>query len=128
MISVSTLIYLCFAHYIADFVCQTDWMAVNKSKFNVPLLAHVCTYSCVLFLLLLVLEPSFKTLLLFIFINATLHFIIDFFTSRLSSHLKSVNKLGSSSIPNFGFFSVIGFDQFLHYTCLFITYSELLAK
>lgn len=125
-LSLTVILLLCLAHYVADFVFQTDWMAQNKSKTNYPLFVHVCTYSSVLFLFLLPVVPT-KDLILFAFLNGILHFIIDYFSSRLSSKLYREGRLGSSTIPNFGFFSIIGLDQLLHYICLFTTYGILLT-
>lgn len=64
----------------------------------------------------------FVTSLIFVVVNVILHFFTDWCTSRVSSRLYAQGKLGSNTIPNLGFFSVIGFDQFLHYVCLFGTY------
>ena len=85
-ISLTTILLICLAHYIADFVFQTDWMAQNKSKNNYPLFVHVCTYSAILFIVLLPIASS-SDLILFSLLNGLLHFIIDFFTSRLSSKI-----------------------------------------
>jgi len=125
-ISLGIVLLICLAHYVADFVFQTDWMAQNKSKTNYPLFVHVCTYSVVIFLILFPFFHDEIKLILFAFLNGILHFIIDFFTSRLSSKLYREGKLGSKTIPNFGFFSVIGLDQLLHYICLFTTYGLIL--
>lgn len=123
MISILVVIHLCFAHWIADFVFQTDWMAQNKSKSNKPLLVHIVTYSLILGIVLL--PSSFFSfnldLLYFIILNGVLHFLIDWNTSRITSRLHKQGKLGSSTVPNFGFFSIIGLDQFLHMVCLLLT-------
>ena len=126
MISISVLFWLLVTHWVADFVFQTDWMAQNKSKNNYPLFIHVCTYSAILFIILSPIASS-SDLIVFALLNGILHFIIDFFTSRLSSKLYREGKLGSSTIPNFGFFSVIGLDQLLHYLCLFTTFGIFLV-
>ncbi len=34
MLHLSHVLIIVWLHYIADFVCQTDWMARNKSKDN----------------------------------------------------------------------------------------------
>ena len=47
MIPLSVVLSLCFLHWVADFVFQTDWMAQNKSKNNKPLLVHVGVYTAV---------------------------------------------------------------------------------
>jgi len=58
-------------HIFADYILQSDWCALNKSKKTLPCLVHVLIYTlCFLFLTL-----SWKALL---FIGTT-HFIVDRF-------------------------------------------------
>ena len=45
------IIYLGICHRFADFICQIDWMAVNKSKRWDALILHVVVYSVVMSLL-----------------------------------------------------------------------------
>lgn len=124
MISIYVIISLLLMHYIADFVCQTNWMAQNKSKTNYPLLIHVLTYATVFLLPSMVLfKYSFVLTLGFVLLNTILHFITDYFTSRISSNLYMKGNLGSDTIPNFGFFSIIGLDQLIHYITLFVTFT-----
>lgn len=121
MISIFNIILLLVAHYVADFICQTNYMAVNKSKSLNPLLLHIFTYSVVLYLLIVFLVDPSKALI-FVVLNGLLHLVIDFCTSKITASLKAQNKFGSDTIPNLGFFSVIGLDQLLHYICLFTTF------
>lgn len=125
MISLTLVLLVCFTHWVADFVFQTDWMAQNKSKSNFPLLTHVCVYTFIFSPLAVYAFDDMLLVLYFLGFNLFAHFIVDYNTSRLSSKLYKQNKLGSSTVPNFGFFSVIGFDQFLHYVCLFGSYVYL---
>lgn len=113
-----------FLHWVSDFVLQTDNIARNKSKSNKILLTHISCY------ILLFIPFAFYFLtpinaIIFIIINLILHFIIDYCTSRRTSYLSSINKYGSTTVPNFGMFSIIGLDQFLHYISLFGTYMLL---
>jgi hypothetical protein len=64
---------------------------------------------------------------LFTFLGITFisHFITDYITSRIVKRKFENNEYGSP-IPNFGAFSIIGFDQVLHYTQLFLTYQFLI--
>ena len=124
MISLDIVIIICFLHWVADFVCQTDWMAQNKSKSNKPLLVHVGVYTLV-FAPFAFIELSVLGAIAFLLFNFVAHVVTDYFTSRRSSRLHKEGKLGSSTIPNFGFFSTIGFDQFIHYVCLFVSYVVL---
>lgn len=121
MISITVLFWLFVTHWIADFVFQTDWMAHNKSKSNFPLFVHVCVYSLLLIPFAVAFIPI-QAVAWFIVFNMFLHFMIDHYTSRITSKLAAQNKYGSKSVPNFGMFSVIGFDQLLHYVSLIWTY------
>lgn len=90
-----TVIYvLLVAHFVGDFICQSDWMAINKSKDWHALASHVFTYAGVLSLVLaawIVLSLNDTTttanLLSFVFINAAAHFAQDAITSRINSRL-----------------------------------------
>lgn len=59
-------------HLWADYVCQSSWMAVNKSKATWPCFVHVLIYTACF----LVLTTSWKALLV---IGLT-HFLIDRFS------------------------------------------------
>ena len=121
MISIPLILIICFSHWLADFVFQTDWMARNKSKSNTALAAHILTYSTVLGICLMPFLFSIE-LLAFVLVNGVLHFGIDWCSSRITSTLHQQNKMGSTTIPNFGFYSVIGLDQFAHMASLFISF------
>ena len=111
-------LFLLFGHWVADFVCQSNWMAQNKSKSNWPLIVHVCAYSAVMFVFgLAVLVFGVGTLALwavFALVNGGLHFVTDFFTSRKSSKLYAEGRIHD-------FFVVIGLDQFLHQAAIAAT-------
>ena len=125
-----------FIHWVADFIFQAEEWANNKSKNNVALYKHVITYSTIwLFIspfLLGITRPDETTQwyvyssILFFMITFCCHFITDYVTSRIVSH-KFEKKEYGSPIPNTGAFTVIGFDQVLHYIQLFGTY-YLLTK
>jgi hypothetical protein len=125
-----------FIHWVADFIFQAEEWANNKSKNNVDLYKHVITYSTIwLFIspfLLGITRPDETTQwyvyssILFFMITFCCHFITDYVTSRIVSH-KFEKKEYGSPIPNTGAFTVIGFDQVLHYIQLFGTY-YLLTK
>lgn len=126
-----TLVYvLLVAHFVADFLCQTDWMALNKSKRWDALGAHVLVYSVVLGVFVLPFDRPGAGL--FLLVNAATHFVQDALTSRLTSRLWFIEltpwkpddvsdgcyKLGTT---RHWFFVAIGFDQLLHYVALFLT-------
>lgn len=91
-------------HWLADFVLQTDKMATNKSTSMKWLLSHVSVYSVCLLIV------GWK----FAIVNGLAHLIIDFFTSKATSYLW---KKGDRH----NFFVVIGMDQALHLSILYLT-------
>lgn len=95
-------------HFIADFVFQSDWMAMNKSKRIWPLNIHIFVY------MLCLLGFGFQ----FALLNGVLHWITDFFSSRVTSLLWAKQK-------RHWFFVVIGLDQAIHMSCLFCSYIYL---
>lgn len=117
MITANKILSLLIIHWIADFVCQTDWMAQNKSKRIIPLLAHVGVYTSIL-LIFTLLYPIAKTspeiLIRYALWNGAYHFGTDFITSRITSYLWSKNE-------THWFFVVVGLDQLIHYICLIKT-------
>ena len=97
-------------HYVADFLCQNDWMAVNKSKSWVALTAHVVVYSAVMTLLMGPIGGA---------ITFVAHFATDAVTSRLS------RRLYYPVFHRHWFFAMIGVDQVLHYVQLAWTLSVI---
>ena len=124
MISLDVILLICFSHWVADFVCQSVWMAQNKSNSNKPVLVQVGVYTLV-FAPFAFVELSLLGAIAFLLFNFVAHVITDYYTSRRSSRLHREGKIGSATIPNFNFFSTIGFDQFIHYVCLFGSYVVL---
>ena len=105
-------------HWVADFVLQTDWQAKNKSKNNFALLFHVTTYTicifvCGIFFLAnqLTLE-NIKIWELWALANGIVHFAVDYVTSRINTYLWNKGRVHD-------FFVMVGFDQVIHYACLF---------
>ena len=106
MIPVSAVLLILLAHWFADFVCQSDWMAQNKSKRVWPLIAHISVYT-------LVLTPlSWKWAL----VNGLAHMAVDAVTSRVNSKLWAAKQVH-------WFFVSVGFDQLVHTVTLIATYS-----
>ncbi|RUP42182.1 MAG: DUF3307 domain-containing protein [Acinetobacter sp.] len=115
---------LMLSHWVADFLCQTDWMAQNKSKSWRALLLHTFTYSTVMSILftgyttLAGFEFSLMLFFQFWFITFISHTATDYVTSRWTSKLWQQQKVH-------WFFVVIGFDQLMHYTQLLLTFKWL---
>lgn len=131
MISVKLILLLGLAHWVADFVLQTNWMAINKSK-NTPEGYVALSMHCTIYgLSFLWMGLEFAT------ITGVLHTITDFFTSRLTSKFwfitagHSVSMLADGSgeaecesylvidwVKRSYFFWMLGLDQFIHLACL----------
>jgi len=135
------VLQILFAHWVSDFVLQSHWMATNKSRDWLALTAHAVTYTVSMLLIMFVFitatmyfntEPGTLGSILFVFfpvtvayfvavwavINGVLHFITDAVTSRITSKLWQKGDMHN-------FFVVVGFDQLLHYVCLFATLTAL---
>lgn len=107
-----------FAHWVGDFVLQTEWMATNKSKSWTALSAHVAMYTLVLGVCALTLT-GWQTALSFTLFNAGLHFATDTVTSRITSYFWDKGNMRY-------FFVVIGLDQFLHFLALYATWQHFM--
>lgn len=105
-----------FIHFIADFLCQTRTMANNKSKSIKWLSIHVFVYTTVTTLSWTYFSTDIWILFQVWLITFISHWCTDFCTSKLTTYFYSKNNL-------FAFFSVIGFDQFIHATTLILTYN-----
>jgi len=107
-------------HWLGDFVCQTRWMANNKSKNPWALTLHVTTYSLVLFVGLLNPWLTFadkvtgEALLWFIGVNFVLHWLTDITTSQFTKYFWAKQDVHK-------FFVVVGLDQLIHQLCLMTT-------
>jgi hypothetical protein len=117
MITFYSLLTILVIHYVFDFVLQSHWMASNKSKSNYALTTHVSVYGVGVLLMAAFnysLFPSMTALYLFWGVNCALHWITDYITSRESS-----KRFGTDW---HNFFSIIGFDQTIHYVTLLGTF------
>lgn len=118
-IDVLLVIWLLFAHWMADFVFQDEEWALAKKHSIKALLKHTVVYSLLMTLYFASIIP-FSNLLLFLVITFIGHTLVDFISSKLVGKKFERKELGSA-IPNFGAFSFIGFDQFIHYIILLLT-------
>lgn len=124
--------YILVLHFIADFVFQSNYVAQNKSKSNKVLLHHVGYYFNIFFIGLLSYIMLFFSqnnkyfyllddILIFIVVNVALHFITDYFTSRISSYFWNKPDIHQ-------FFVTIGADQLVHQLSLIVTTVYLLKE
>ncbi len=123
MINLYIVLGILFWHWIADFILQTDNQAKLKSSNIDYLLGHTFQYTISWFIPIFIYWGIYgfnNILLAFIPITFICHTFTDYITSRL-------NKLLWDQKMVHEFFVSIGFDQFLHYLQLLITY-YLLAK
>lgn len=111
--TIQTILIILIGHWVFDFILQSHWMASNKSKSNKALLSHVGVYTIGVVILGVFLNLTPIQLFYWVFLNGFLHFITDYITSRITS------KLFNKDWHNF--FLVIGADQLIHYSTLFIT-------
>ena len=99
------IILIVWMHAIGDFVFQTRYIARNKSTSHWVLAAH-----CVLYMI-----PLFFISWQFAIINGILHYPVDYGSSQLTTYY---HKKENENM----FFNVIGIDQAVHFTILFLTY------
>lgn len=106
---ITTILLLIMLHFVADFVLQSTKVATTKSKSNSVLLWHVTLYGMTFIWF------GWQYALL----NAALHFVVDWNTSRITSFFWEKKNMRA-------FFTVIGLDQALHMMCLVITHAWLI--
>ena len=102
--SILLILTLVWVHFLSDFLLQTDRMALNKSSSVKWLSIHIGVYSL----------PFFVFGWQYALVNAGLHWLTDFVSSRITSRLWKQEK-------RHWFFVVIGLDQAIHLTCLLLT-------
>lgn len=125
MIAVPIVILM--THFVADFLLQTDWMALNKSKRWDALALHATVYSaCFLWC------PHRAV---FVGVTWVTHFLTDALTSRITSALWFLPQVGQGMRPEWiqvevkatrhWFFVMIGFDQLIHAATIAMTWRYL---
>jgi len=103
-----TVFQLVWAHFVADFILQSDKMAVNKSHSLKWLGIHALVYSL----------PFIYFGWMYALVNGVMHGVVDSVTSRITSYFWKREM-------RHWFFVVIGLDQAIHMTCLFLSYQYL---
>jgi hypothetical protein len=116
------LLFILLIHWFADFVLQTSEQSTNKGKgkslYNKHLLEHVVVYTCV-WVFCLVPFADYSGIFIFAIITFTFHYLTDWCTSR-------VGKIFWDRGDYHNGFVVVGFDQILHYTQLWLTLQYIL--
>lgn len=103
-------LYLFGAHLIGDWIVQTYWMATEKSKRLLPLLAHVVSYHIFTFFALYLAGVSLNSNLLATFFLAFTHVILD--NRRFEIWwLRTIKKVKDEEIP---IWLLLGVDQSFH--------------
>jgi hypothetical protein len=98
-------------HFIADFVLQPRFVSNNKKDSLLVLLLHIVIY-CAFFTLFFFRMPHFVLLL------GVTHFIIEFVSSKLYDRFTREKKY-------YYFFLLVGLDQALHLTSIFLLHAYL---
>jgi hypothetical protein len=99
------LIGLLVAHYVGDFIFQPRFIGDNKSK-KPEIMALHCLLYALPFWLLFGPEVALAT--------GALHFPVDMLSSQITRMLYKEKQY-------YGFFSIIGLDQLMHYVVLIYT-------
>jgi hypothetical protein len=119
MVNIYVILSILFFHWLFDFVFQTDSQAKGKSKEWGYLLEHTGIYSICWFVplitYLIIFPYAPDTIEFFIPITFICHTATDYYTSRVNSQLLD-------SENTHGFFVSVGFDQFLHFVQLLLTF------
>lgn len=115
--NVTIVLFILFIHWVADFLCQTDHQAQNKSKDNEALTQHILTYTAIWIVPSIILVGVVWASV-FLAVTFICHWLTDYCTSRVNSKLWADKNVH-------WFFVSVGFDQLLHYAQLFITYQLL---
>lgn len=119
------IIYILVTHFVSDFIMQTNEMAKGKSTSIKWLTLHIISYfkgfiwSAVLYFIIssFIFQTVISAWLLigYCLLNAGLHWVTDYFTSKQTAKLWAQQKVHE-------FFVMIGLDQLIHATCLILTY------
>lgn len=106
------------AHFVSDFVLQSDRVATGKSSSNRILTQHVTIYTAGIYILAgfgaLQVLPSWAWVAVWTALNGVLHWLTDWCTSRATSWLWKRER-------RHDFFVMVGFDQLIHGATLLLT-------
>jgi membrane-bound acyltransferase YfiQ involved in biofilm formation len=113
--------YILILHYVGDWLLQTRKIAEGKSSSITILSHHVTLYTLTIFVgiivPLLLLGASTDTMHLltqWIFLNGVLHWITDYFTSKMTKKYYTSGNMKK-------FWHTVGLDQLIHAVTLIMT-------
>jgi Protein of unknown function (DUF3307) len=115
---VNYAIILLVGHWIGDYLLQGNKIAARKSRSVAWLALHVSLYTLILFSVSLIIFSG-TSLLLFIAVNAGLHFVTDLLTGKLYNRFRENPRI---------FFPILGLDQLIHGVTLLLTASWVIGK
>ena len=123
MITLQALFVLMFAHWVFDFLCQTQYMATNKSESWKALLSHTGVYSSGMMVTYFLYtwylgEIQILDSIIFGIITFITHTLVDAVTSTLCAKAYKQERYRK-------FFNIIGADQYLHFVQLITLYTLL---
>ncbi len=103
------LLGLEFKHFLADFLLQFRWMTKAKGSFlAIGGYAHAAVHSAGTLAVLSLLSVPLKLALFVALIEFPVHYLIDYSKANIGKDLSS------SDTPH-RFWTLVGFDQFLHH-------------
>lgn len=121
------IVIIFLVHWIADAVCQSNEMAVKKSSSLFFLTFHVVVYSTIWFLFIWTISlGDMEFAAKFTAITFVSHWIIDFFSSKITRKLAIEAKKNNENYHNF-FVAILG-DQALHHIQLILSFYYLLPS
>lgn len=113
--SIHAFILILIIHFLADFPLQTHEQATKKGESNKWLFYHVGTYTLIWSVIYMTLpfqsEYPLLSWLTFSLLIGVPHFIVDWVTSRVGKPFWRSQDFHNG-------FTVVGFDQVIHYLCL----------
>lgn len=108
---IQIILAIVIAHWIGDYVLQSESMAIGKATSIKWLTIHVLVWTASLGVITTLFGATFT----WVAAMGVAHWIQDFVTAKINSHYQKTKQLKL-------FWLTIGSDQMLHYMVLFTTY------
>lgn len=112
------VVYIVLIHFLADFGLQTHEQATKKSTDVKFLTYHVLVYTSIWFIATIPIL-GFAKAWFFMAITGVTHFSVDYCTSRIGKPFWDKQDFHNG-------FTVVGYDQVLHFLQLWYTFKLLL--